>query len=74
MAKDNCTGCKHFQDHGQMGVCRRYPTYQNRHHTEICGEFSALPIVPVEQEFTITMHDAAPDVVKKQRGRPKVAK
>ena len=71
MAKDNCTGCKHFQDHGQMGVCRRYPTYQNRHHTEICGEFSALPIVPVEQEFTITMHDT---VVKKQRGRPRIEK
>lgn len=71
MAKNNCTGCKHFQDHGQMGVCRRYPTYQNRHHTEICGEFSALAIVPVEQEFTITMHDT---VVKKQRGRPRIEK
>ena len=71
MAKEDCKGCKHFQDHGQMGVCRRYPTYQNRHHTEICGEFSALPIVPVEQEFTITMHDT---VVKKQRGRPRIEK
>jgi hypothetical protein len=70
MAKNDCKGCKHFQDHGQMGVCRRYPTYQNRHHTEICGEFSALPIIPVEQEFTITMHN----VVKKQRGRPRVVK
>lgn len=71
MAKEDCKGCKHFQDHGQMGVCRRYPTYQNRHHTEICGEFSALAIVPVEQEFTITMHDT---VVKKQRGRPRIEK
>jgi len=70
MASDNCKACKYFQDHGPMGICRRYPHYQNRHHTEVCGEFSASPIIPVEQEFTITVQD----VVKKQRGRPRVVK
>ncbi|CAB4123461.1 hypothetical protein UFOVP43_42 [uncultured Caudovirales phage] len=70
MLNQNCKACKHFQDHGQMGVCRRFPTYQNRHHTEICGEFYALPVIPVEQEFTVTVQD----VVKKQRGRPRVDK
>jgi len=54
-----------------MGVCRRYPTYQNRHHAEVCGEFSAFPPVEVAQEYTITVTDP---VVKKQRGRPRVVK
>jgi hypothetical protein len=54
-----------------MGICRRYPQYQNRHHTEICGEFSAFHLAEVNQEYTITVVDP---VVKKQRGRPKVVK
>jgi hypothetical protein len=48
-----------------MGICRRFPAYVNRHHTEICGEFSALPVemlvLPVKEMTE----------VKKQRGRPK---
>jgi hypothetical protein len=56
-----------------MGVCRRYPTYQNRHHTEICGEFSALPVqilaLPVKEMTVETPLD-----VKKPRGRPRVQK
>ena len=72
MAEINCKACKHFQDHGQMGVCRRYPTYQNRHHTELCGEFSALPIkylvLPVKE-----MSEEIPEP-KKPRGRPRAAK
>jgi hypothetical protein len=31
----------------KWAVCRRYPTYQNRHHTEVCGEFPAFPPVEV---------------------------
>jgi hypothetical protein len=65
MALNNCKACKYFQDHGPMGICRRYPAYVNRHHTEICGEFLALPVemlvLPVKEMTE----------VKKQRGRPK---
>ena len=48
-----CDGCTYFQRHQQtqMGVCRRYPTYQSRHNTEWCGEFSpiilALPVISI---------------------------
>ena len=44
MAGQDCKTCSYFwiQSNAQMGSCRRYPTYQNRHSTEWCGEFSAL--------------------------------
>jgi len=48
-----------------MGQCRRYPTYQNRHYTEWCGEFSqsvvAIEILPVPE---------AGAFLPKKRGRP----
>jgi len=43
----NCKACDHFQDVGHsLGVCRRYPTYQNRGPMERCGEFT-----PIETEM-----------------------
>jgi hypothetical protein len=69
LADNNCKACKHYQNLGMMGVCRRFPQYQNRHHTEICGEFSAFPVIPVETNWTITVHDEP-----KKRGRPKAVK
>jgi hypothetical protein len=50
-----------------MGVCRRYPTYQNRHHTEICGEFFALPV----EILVLPVMEMTEKSAKKQRGRPK---
>ena len=67
MLKDNCKACRYFNDIGQMGQCRRYPTYQNRHNTEWCGEFSpsvvAVEISPVQEAGAFS---EAP----KKRGRP----
>jgi len=57
-----------------MGVCRRYPTYQNRHHTEICGEFSAAPVQLLALPVKEMPEETPPDVVKKPRGRPRVQK
>ena len=62
-ANFTCKTCKHFVDMNQLGVCRRYPTYQNRHKSEWCGEYALTspadgPIV-VQSEETI-----------KKRGRP----
>lgn len=65
MLKQNCKACVYFNDIGQMGQCRRYPTYQNRHYTEWCGEFSqsvvAIEISPVLE---------AGAFLPKKRGRP----
>jgi hypothetical protein len=39
----NCKGCDHFFDSGHsIGLCRRFPQYQNRSPNEKCGEFSAI--------------------------------
>ena len=72
MLVDNCKACRYFNDIGQMGQCRRYPTFQNRHHTEWCGEFS--PSVVAVEISPIPEVGAFSEPVKK-RGRPaKVAK
>ena len=59
----NCKACVYFNDIGQMGQCRRYPTYQNRHHTEWCGEFE---LVAVESSPILEVGAFLP----KKRGRP----
>lgn len=48
-SKDGCNSCIYFltQENDFIGLCRRYPTYQNRHGSEWCGEFSLLPPPPV---------------------------
>jgi hypothetical protein len=60
MLKDNCKACVYFNDIGQMGQCRRYPTYQNRHYTEWCGEFRVVAVSPVPEAGAFL----------KKRGRP----
>ena len=44
MAGTYCKTCKYFliETNAQMGSCRRFPTYQNRHSTEWCGEFKVV--------------------------------
>jgi len=55
MVDRNCKSCRHFLDTEMLGQCRRYPTYQNRHANEYCGEFATkviateLPIQMVEK-------------------------
>jgi len=48
-SKDGCSSCIYFQSTGNdfIGSCRRYPTYQNRHGSEWCGEFVIVPPNPV---------------------------
>jgi len=57
-----CFNCKYFLGN-DLGSCRRFPTYQNRHANEWCGEW-AMKIIPLMD---------APQVEVK-RGRPRVAK
>jgi uncharacterized protein (UPF0179 family) len=65
MLNENCKACTFFNDIGQLGQCRRFPVYQNRHHTEWCGEFSpsvvAVEILPVPEAGAFS---------PKKRGRP----
>ena len=42
MSDGNCSACRHFADLGQMGQCRRYPAFVNRHRNEGCGEFATM--------------------------------
>jgi hypothetical protein len=69
MLKQNCKACVYFNDIGQMGQCRRYPTFQNRHHTEWCGEFELVAIVPTEDVLPVQEAGAFSEPPKK-RGRP----
>lgn len=66
----NCKVCRFFQDAGPMGVCRRYPTFQNRHITEWCGEFvlneTLLVVLPVMSEESVVIEQQE----RKRRGRP----
>ena len=44
MTVRHCKACDHFLDIGHaLGVCRRYPTFQNRGPNERCGEFTPVP-------------------------------
>jgi hypothetical protein len=63
MSTLNCKACLYFNDIGQMGQCRRYPTFQNRHHTEYCGEFE---LVAVDSSPILEVGAFLP----KKRGRP----
>ena len=48
-SKDGCNSCIYFhsQENDFMGTCRRFPTFQNRHGSEWCGEFVVIPPNPV---------------------------
>lgn len=48
-SKDGCSSCIYFLSTGNdfIGTCRRFPTYQNRHGSEWCGEFVIVPPNPV---------------------------
>jgi hypothetical protein len=65
MATEHCKDCRHYHDNGSiLGLCRRYPLYQNRSPNETCGEFSVKAVA----EFTPTsVGDFLP---VKRMGRP----
>ena len=84
--KDGCNSCIYFlsTDNDFIGSCRRFPTYQNRHGPEWCGEFVIVPPNPVfealVQDIEITVDakekrkkviEEAGKVEPKPTGRPK---
>ena len=62
MSNRNCKACDHFFDAGHtLGLCRRYPTFQNRSHNERCGEFTPIPYAdPVPEMLALPVLDVPP--------------
>lgn len=62
MAVEYCKECKFYLDNNSiLGLCRRYPTYQNRSPQEWCGEYKSVAIPP----------EPTGDFLPKRMGRPK---
>lgn len=71
MADMNCRVCRHFLDLGHaVGVCRRYPHYQNRSPNEVCGEFAEKAIAPPDGGAFLALPVVDIEKVNK-RGRPR---
>jgi hypothetical protein len=63
---DYCRDCKHYLDNNSiLGLCRRFPTYQNRSPQETCGEFFAKAVAEVSPAG-----DFLPVNKPKRMGRP----
>lgn len=79
MADLNCNSCQYFHVGfgDRIGVCRRFPAYQNRSMNEWCGEFTpkmiALPVIDPPQTDTkiqVELPENTATVEVKRRGRP----
>ena len=78
MVSNDCSCCRFFVAAlgDRIGVCRRFPSFQNRAHTEWCGEFAtkdviALPVVDLPQQ---EKQDDIGFVALRKPGRPKKVK
>jgi len=74
MAKENCNTCRHFLDLNQaVGVCRRFPHYQNRSPNEVCGEFAEKATSSPAGDVFSLMGLPVVDIpqVSKKKGRPR---
>ena len=56
MADENCSSCHYFRGTSHIGLCRRYPSFQNKSPGDWCGEYAekkaeilALPVVEMQQ-------------------------
>jgi hypothetical protein len=69
MAVEYCRDCKNYLDTNSiLGLCRRFPLYQNRSPQEWCGEFSSNAVAELTPERS---GDFLLDPVKKRMGRPR---
>jgi hypothetical protein len=73
-SKDGCSSCIYFLSTGNdfIGSCRRFPTYQNRHGTEWCGEFVVVPPNPVFESMVQDIEIQAELVEDAKEKRKKV--
>jgi len=64
---EKCEFCKYFRDSQIMGSCRRYPTLQNKHANDWCGEFQIVVAIIHEDVLPVPV---AGLFSPKKRGRP----
>ena len=71
MLEKNCKACDHFFDAGHtLGLCRRYPTYQNRSASERCGEFTPVQYgEPVPEMLALPVREMTEDKPKRKYTR-----
>lgn len=70
-SKESCNSCIYFlsQENDFIGLCRRFPTFQNRHGTEWCGEFVIVPPNPVFETMIQDIEIAIETDPKEKRKR-----
>ena len=70
-SKESCNSCIYFlsQENDFMGSCRRFPTFQNRHGTEWCGEYVVVPPNPVFETMIQDIEIAIETDPKEKRKR-----
>jgi len=56
MAAEDCSSCHYFRGTSHIGLCRRFPSFENKSPGDWCGEFAAkkveivaLPVVEMQQ-------------------------
>ena len=67
MNKVRCMTCRFFSQSQVMGLCRRYPTAQNKHENDWCGEHQLTEMV------TLPVVDMMAPERKKPGRKPKNA-
>lgn len=82
MAENNfkCGNCLYYQPHQIMGICRLYPSQQNKHELDWCGqhrakgvEISALPVYDIVTDtFTAPPNSGEVKVKRKYTRRQNV--
>ena len=60
-----CGACKFFLGNGDFGICRRFPSYEQRHSSNWCGEHYPTPHV-----VTQPVEPVIEPIKAKKRGRP----
>lgn len=60
-----CGACKFFLGNGDFGICRRFPSYEQRHASNWCGEH-----YPIPQVITQPVEPVIQPIEAKKRGRP----
>jgi len=68
MVAEHCKDCRYYHDNGSiLGLCRRFPTYQNRSPQETCGEYKGKAVAELTPEPS---GDFLPVEKPKRMGRP----
>jgi len=73
---NTCITCIYYSDPNQiMGTCRRFPSYNNRHSTEWCGEYAQNPSIVAVKNIVddITRESIMAEVgfIRPKPGRPR---